>query len=49
MTRLIKASKETKRATTCQHVERNEFNQIRYKQKSLQIVHRDQIKNRIAQ
>ncbi len=49
MTREIRASEKTKRATTCQNVERNDFNQIRREQKFVRVMHRDQIKNRIAQ
>ncbi len=49
MTRAIKTFEKAKRATTCQNVERNEFNQVRREQKFVRIMHRDQIKNRIAQ
>jgi hypothetical protein len=49
MTRSIKTFEKAKRATTCQNVERNEFNQICCKQKSLRIVHRDKTESRIAQ
>jgi hypothetical protein len=45
MTRLIKASERAKRATTCQDVERNEFNQVCYKQRFLRVVHRDKAEN----
>jgi hypothetical protein len=49
MTRAIKASERTKRATICQNVERNEFNQARREQKFVRVMHRDQTKSRIAQ
>jgi hypothetical protein len=49
MTRAIKTSEETKRATTYQNDERNKFNQTRLEQKFVRIVHRDQTKNRVAQ
>jgi hypothetical protein len=49
MTRAIKASEKAKRATTCQNVERNEFNQVRRKQKFVRVMHRDQTESRIAQ
>jgi hypothetical protein len=49
MTRAIKAFERAKRATTCQNVERNEFNQIRREQKFVQVMHRDQTESRIAQ
>jgi hypothetical protein len=45
MTRAIKTSERTKRATICQNVEENEFNQIRREQKFVRIMHRDQIKS----
>jgi hypothetical protein len=49
MTRAIKAFERTKRATTCQNVERNKFNQVRREQKFVRIMHRDQTESRIAQ
>ncbi len=49
ITRAIKASEKAKRVTTCQNVERNEFNQARRKQEFVRIMHRDQTKSRIAQ
>jgi hypothetical protein len=49
VTRAIKTSEETKRATTCQNVERKKFNQARREQKFVRVMHRDQTKNRIAQ
>jgi hypothetical protein len=49
MTRAIKTSERAKRATTCQNVERDKFNQVRREQKFVRVMHRDQIKNRIAQ
>jgi hypothetical protein len=49
MTRSIRTSEKAKRATTYQDVERNEFNQICCKQKSLRVVHRDKAENRVVQ
>ncbi len=49
MTRAIRASEKAKRATTCQNVERNEFNQARREQKFVRVMHRDQTESRIAQ
>jgi hypothetical protein len=49
MTRAIKTSEKAKCATTCQNVERNEFNQIRREQKFVRVMHRRQTKSRIAQ
>ncbi len=49
MTRVIKTSERTKRATTYQNVERNEFNQIRREQKFVRVMHRDQTESQIAQ
>jgi hypothetical protein len=49
MTRAIKAFERAKRATICQNVERNEFNQVRREQKFVRVMHRDQTKSRIAQ
>jgi hypothetical protein len=49
MTRSIKTSERAKRATTCQNVERNEFNQICCEQKFVRVMHRDQTESRIAQ
>jgi hypothetical protein len=49
MTRAIRASEKAKRATTCQNVERNEFNQVRREQEFVRVMHCDQTKSRIAQ
>ncbi len=49
MTCSIKASEKTKRASTRQNVEKNEFDQTHYKQEFLRIVHRNQAKSRVAQ
>jgi hypothetical protein len=48
MTRSIKTSEKTKRATICQNVEQNEFNQICYEQRFVRVMHHDQTKSRIA-
>jgi hypothetical protein len=48
MTRSTKASERAKRATTCQDVQQDEFNQVYCEQKSLRIVHRDKTKDRVA-
>jgi hypothetical protein len=49
MTRSTKVSEKAKRATICQNVERNEFNQVCCEQKFVRVMHRDQTKSRIAQ
>jgi hypothetical protein len=49
MTRAIKTFEKAKRATICQNVEQEEFNQVRREQKFVRVMHRDQTKNRIAQ
>jgi hypothetical protein len=48
MTRTIKAFEKAERATICQNVEQNEFNQARREQKFVRVMHRDQTKNRVA-
>ncbi len=49
LTRSIKTSEETKRASINENVEKNEFYQIDRRQKFLRIVHHNQTKNRIVQ
>jgi hypothetical protein len=49
MTRSTKAFERAKRATICQNVERDEFNQVCCEQKFVRVMHRDQTENRIAQ
>jgi hypothetical protein len=49
MTRAIKTSERAKRATICQNVERNKFNQVRREQKFVQVMHCDQTESRVAQ
>ncbi len=49
MTCSIKVSEKSKRASTRQDVEENESDQIHCRQEFLRIVHRNQVKSRVAQ